>query len=97
MRRRIVWLVVLSALVVSARATEAANPYQPGRAGRGNQGYGFYETPAYGYGVFVPRVRESPHDAEVRRIRAYHSRYRERTHPRSIQAAPPSPVDYGGW
>jgi len=99
-------LLMLAALAVVGFATS------PARAGHGSRGragpsvsynYHYHQpyyrpmVPYYGYrgggfGFSMPT-----HDQAVRRIMATHSRWRYRTHPRSLQNSPPHPYDYFGW
>ena len=44
----------------------------------------------------IYRRGQDPHAEAVRRIKAAHSRYRIRSHPRSQYNSPPHPYDYWG-
>ena len=68
----------------------------------GYHGYRGYQDP-YGYrpsGSYhapVPHRGTPSFEASVRRIMATHSRYRIRTHPRSLYNSAPHRYDYWGW
>jgi hypothetical protein len=99
MRRALVVLAVVAMLGIFAGTAWAGGPYGgPAYGPYGGQGYGLYPVqPYYGYGLIPNRGDEDSFSAQARRIRAYHSRYRVHTHPRSLFKSPPSPYDYWGW
>lgn len=100
-------VLILAALAVVGLATAVADA---GHGSRGHSGpsvgynYHYSYQPYYGpaAGYYGHRGRGfgfsiSTHNQAVRRIMATHSRWRYRTHPRSLQNSPPHPYDYFGW
>ena len=89
MKRAILTLTILAFL---------STPSWAAGGRRYHQVYGGHGHLVPGFGsVWVPSRGESSHDAAVRRIKATHSRYRFKSHPRSLYNGQPHPYDFIGW
>lgn len=104
MRRVVLTLAALAVVSFAAGRADAGN------RGRGQRrpsvsfgghyqsgGVSFYApTPYRGRAITGSRFHIEPFSQSVKRIQAYHSRYRYQTHPRSLYNGGPHPYDYFG-
>jgi len=99
--RNVTWILAATVIITLATSTVAwaGGPYRGGRSAyRPNSGmhYGAYHNRGYG-SYRTPSRKGYSFTESSRQIRAYHSRYRYTTHPRSLYKAPPHRYDYWGW
>jgi hypothetical protein len=102
---RSVLLILAIVAVVGLAASTASAGGHGGHRGSGIYIYNnapppvYYHSPARYYGGYsrMHYYGGETHSQAVKRITATHSRYRYRTHPRSLYNGPPHPYDYFGW